>query len=108
MTSIIRGTTPTIIFEFSAMDGSDVTTGYMTIRKENDPVTTTPLLQLPRSSAVASDNQLKFTLTQEQTLAFPSGANIVVLLDWKTSGGVRGRSKRAVFFVEDPGYNEAM
>lgn len=84
---IIRGTTPTLIFTFSEIEPSDISVCYMLIKQRGQTI-----IEKTLSDGVVDENGLSFTLTQTDTLALSTTNSAQVLLDWKTAGGVRGRS----------------
>lgn len=84
---IIRGTTPTLIFTFSEIEPSDISVCYLLIKQYGQTV-----IEKTLADGVVSEDGLSFTLTQSDTLALSTTYSAQVLLDWKTSGGVRGRS----------------
>lgn len=75
---IVRGTTPTIRFNFTNIDSSDIYVAYMTIAQNNSVV-----LEKDISQATLGDGFIEFSLTQEDTL----------LLDEKVIASVQLRCK---------------
>lgn len=75
---IVRGTTPTIRFNFTNIDSSDIYVAYMTIAQNNSVV-----LEKDISQATLGDGFIEFSLTQEDTL----------LLDEKIIASVQLRCK---------------
>lgn len=84
---IIRGTTPTLIFKFSEIAPSDISACYLLIKQCGHTV-----VQKELTDSEITSRGLEFTLTQADTLALSGREKAQVVLDWKTTGGVRGRS----------------
>lgn len=103
MAEIIRGTTPTLKFNFRTVNPAEIDTAYLVIKQLGQEK-----LRLSLSDATASANALSWTLTQEQTLHLAIGRDVVAVCDWKLQNGVRGRSEEAVFDVGEPGVKEVI
>lgn len=84
--SIIRGTTPTIIYKFHTVSPSDISTAYLTASDGREI-----LLEKTLSEAVVGEDSLSWTLTQQETLELP--AYIKMMCNWKKADGTRGASK---------------
>lgn len=96
--AIIRGTTPTIEIKFTSTAPSTLTQAVLTVgtlTKELD-------------TAEISGMSLKWTLTQEETLALTSGEILCIICTWLTRDGIRGQSKTATSAVADTPVNEVM
>lgn len=85
---IIRGTTPTLIFTFSEIEATDINQCYMMIKQRGQTIVEKTFAD----SVILEDGGLSFTLAQADTLSLCANESAKVMLDWKTTGGVRGRS----------------
>lgn len=103
MDAIIRGTTPTIKFDFKTIDPADIETAYLVVKQLGDI-----RIKLPIDSATASTASVSWTLSQEQTLGLTPGKNITIVCDWRLQNGLRGRSEEAVYRADNPGVNEVI
>lgn len=100
--TIIRGTTPTIQFTFSQISTADLAVAYMVIKQGGAVV-----LEKSLADATVTEAGLFFALSQEDTLALAKKDGQIVL-DWKTTNGMRGRAKIYEFTTGDPGKNEVI
>lgn len=100
--AIIRGTTPTIVFTFNEVQVSDITTAYLVV-KQND----VPIIKKSIETATVGED-IRWTLTQVETLALKRKINANIYCDWKLRDGTRGRSKKQEEAVEDSGVNEVI
>lgn len=100
--AIIRGTTPTIIFTFNEVSVSDITKAYLVIKQGDVSV-----IQKDISSATVGTD-IRWTLTQEETLSLKRKPNAVIYCDWKLRDGTRGRSKTQTESVTDSGVDEVI
>lgn len=98
---IIRGTTPTIIFTFNEIDAADISVCYLLVKQNGQTV-----IEKTLADAVLSDS-LSFTLTQTDTLSLKL-QTAQICLDWKTTGGVRGRSRVYDCAVKEAGVNDVI
>ena len=103
MAEIIRGTTPTLKFNFREVNPAQIETAYLVLKQLG-----AERLKLSLSDATMTEKALIWTLTQEQTLHLAIGRDVVVVCDWKLQNGVRGRSEEAVFDVGEPGVKEVI
>ena len=85
MAKIIRGTTPTITYNFSTVNVANITTAYMTI-KTNCGV----IIKKSLTDATVGEKSLSWTLSQEDTIAVAGDAALMV--NWKLNDGTRGAS----------------
>lgn len=97
---IIRGTTPTLIFTFSEIEPEDISICYMLIKQRGQTI-----IEKTLSDGEISNGGLSFTLTQADTLSLSLASSAKVLLDWKTTGGVRGRSNIYDCAIREAGVN---
>lgn len=88
---IIRGTTPTIKYEFNDIEVTDITSAYLTIKADED-------IEKDLTTATVGDNYLSWTLTQAETLAF--GDKISCMINWLLSDGTRGASDKETILIE--------
>lgn len=100
MTSIIRGTTPTLKYVFNTVNVSDITVAYLTIKIDNDP---THNIEKTLSDAEVGQDYILWSLTQAETLTFKN--DISVMINWKLADGTRGASKKTIFII-DSNYKE--
>lgn len=100
---MIQWTTPTIKFMFSTIDPQDIVSAYLSIYQELLLV-----IEKPLEDADIGEDYLAWTLTQTESSKLAPGIEARVYCDWKTSGGVRGRSEIAKDQVEESGHNEVM
>lgn len=100
--AIIRYTTPTLKFTFSAIDVSDITVAYLVI-KQNERT----IIERGLDSAVVDESSLSWTLSQEETGSL-SKANVNIYCDWKLRDGTRGRSKVKTEGVINSGKSEVI
>ena len=85
--NIVRGTTPTITVNFSDIDIADIIIAKLTIKQGNHVIITKNL-----SDAEIYDNNMAFTLSQNDTLSLELG-DIEIMLNWLTNANIRGVSK---------------
>lgn len=96
---IIRGTTPTIIYTFKEIKPSDISECYLLIKQNGNTV-----IERTLSDGEVSDTELRFTLSQADTLSLAMD-KAQIILDWKTQQGIRGRSAIVSFSVKQEGKN---
>ena len=102
MSAIVRGTTPTIIYNFSTVDVANIASAELTI-KQNGVARISKELE----EATTGEGTLAWTLTQAETLSL-SRKRAEIYLDWLLSSGIRGAGKTIEVEVVDPGVNEVM
>lgn len=98
---IIKYTTPTIRITFPTIDTSLISEAYLSFK-----VGPTTLLAL--DSYTTEVGLISFTLTQEQTGAFPLGTEVTLVCDWKLNDGTRGRSKTLTCRIAPAGKSEVI
>lgn len=98
MSALISGTTPSVQFIFKNVDPADIAVAYLTVRVGDSVV-----IEKDITEASVQNNTLTWVLTQEETLRLNVGDTCRICCDWKTSSGVRGRSKMATMTVEESG-----
>ena len=87
MSSIIRGTTPTIKYTFETVRPSDIAVAYLTAKQNG-----ATKFEKSLSDATVGTNYIAWILTQEETLAL-SPVMASFMCNWKKSDGTRGASK---------------
>lgn len=97
---IIRGTTPTITFTFNDMDPYDITKAVLAIKQSDVTV-------IEKTDGMTKTaNTISWTLTQTETLSLSTSNNrALIVCDWLTTGGVRGRSVEQYVSVGEPAKN---
>lgn len=100
---IIRGTTPTMIFTFDTISVDDITVAYLLIKQSNNTV-----IEKTLENSTIFEGKLMFTFTQAETLSLAAGTPASVVLDWKTTAGIRGRSNIYRFDVKQAGVDEVI
>ena len=106
---IIRYTTPTIRFEFSDINVTDISVAYLTFRQGNQVVierdlSTAEVVHTEDGQTVTA-NYISWTLEQTETKNL-SKMTAIIYCDWKLSDGTRGRSHKLSTPVEDTGKQE--
>lgn len=104
MAQIIRGTTPTITFQYSDITVSDLDSAILTLKQSGNTV-----IQRDISTAVVDteNNILSWVLTQEETLSLSSQTTTIVC-DWLLTTGVRGRSQALTASIGQPAVDEVI
>ena len=103
MESIIKGTTPTIIFKYKSINVSEITKAFLVIKQS---VTTIVERDISSATVNTEDNQLEWILTQAETLDLKVGTTVFISCDWLLTSGTRGRSRMYRCEVEPSGKNE--
>lgn len=93
MATIIRGTTPTLQYNFNSVQVSNITVAYMTI-KQGDTI----VVEKDLAAAVAGAKSLSWTLTQAETLAIATG-QAEAMINWKLNDGTRGASSKNIVAI---------
>ena len=102
MTTIVIGTTPTIIYKFSIISPNDLIQAKMTIKGKN-----TILLSKFLSEATIGEDNISWKLSQAETLALGVGTR-TMMLNWLTADGTRGVSQKETINVTDNDIAEVM
>lgn len=100
---LIRGTTPTIIFSFDTIQAANISVAVLCVKQSKSTV-----IEKELSDGLVSEGKLLFTLSQEDTLKLNPSLVAKIILDWKTSAGVRGRSNIVEATVTNPGKEEVL
>lgn len=103
MATIIRGTTPTISFNYSKISVTDITTAILTVKQGGQI-----LIEKDLTTADIGESSISWTLSQSETLALKSKLAIVAVCDWVLTDGTRGRSKELNAETGEPGKNEVI
>lgn len=90
MAQIIRGTTPTITFNFKVVSVANISTAILTIKQYG-----TVLIEKTLAVATVGETSLSWTLSQTDCLSLTNG-NATIMLNWLTADGTRGASKENV------------
>lgn len=100
--AIIRGTTPTVIFTFDTVSVSNITAAYLVIKQGDDVVIKKDI------SAATVGEDIRWTLTQQETLSLKRKPNATIYCDWKLRDGTRGRSRTQTEPIMDSGVDEVI
>lgn len=100
---IIRGTTPSIIYKFDIVQPEHITVCYLLIKQKGQTV-----IEKTLNDAVVTSESITFTLTQQDTLQLITPFTAQIMIDWKTEGGVRGRSEIVEVGVKPSGKDEVI
>lgn len=87
MTQIIIGTTPTITYKFKIVSPAELEKAILTIKIAGQVI-----IEKTLADAVAEEDSLSWTLTQEETLSIGTRSG-KMMLNWLTHRGKRGASK---------------
>lgn len=102
METIVRGTTPTIVFTFSDIDIGDIESFYAVIRQCGSTLLT---IGIDDERVEMWDGNIYILLKQEDTLLLNPSLFGTIVLDWVLYDGMRGRSKECQFSVDNPAVN---
>ena len=100
--TIIKGTTPTIKFTFSTIDGTEINNAYLTIRQGD-----TEVVEKGIDTATRVTDYISWQLTQEESLKLSTG-KAKFMLNWLLNDGTRGASKEYDVKVTDNYVDETM
>ena len=98
--AIIRGTTPTIQFNFADIIVSNISDAVLVIKQNNLNV-----IEKQFSEATVGNANISWLLTQKETLTLGAKRKAYIMCDWKLVDGTRGRSIIKEIDVEDSGVN---
>ena len=93
MYTIIRGTTPTIVYTFDTVSVLDISVAYLTISNKCNVC-----IEKSISEAIIGDNSVSWVLTQEETLGMDADT-MTAMVNWKLIDGTRGVSPKVQFVV---------
>ena len=102
MTTIVIGTTPTIIYKFSIISPNDLIQAKMTIKGKN-----TILISKFLSEATIKEDSIEWKLSQAETLSLGVGTR-TMMLNWLTADGTRGVSPKETINVTNNDIAEVM
>lgn len=104
MAAIIRMTTPTLQYSFSAVSVSDLTDAILSIGMGR-----TVVIEKELADAVVDteNNTLSWRLSQEDTQAL-TGSSVSIQCNWLTAAGLRGASEQTNVIVLNNKHEEVM
>lgn len=102
MANVIRATTPTITYQFSVIDVTDISVAYLTITQGGKTIVEKDL-----TTATVGEDTLSWTFSQAETLAIRAG-QAFTMLNWRLADGTRGASKREALIIEDNDKDEVI
>lgn len=79
---IVRGTTPTVRINFSAVDTANIAVAYLTIKQNG-----MELISKDLSEATVEEGYLAWNLTQEETLSMSSRCDITIQCRYRLNDG---------------------
>jgi hypothetical protein len=100
MDELIRGTTPTYIFQDFGFEVSEITAGYFVITQAKKVI-----IEKDLSAATIADGAVRWTLTQAESLSLDASKPATVYMIWK-NGAVRGETERLTVEVRDTAKDE--
>lgn len=107
METIVKGTTPTIQWNFKKINVATIATAYMTVKKRGSAET-----ELTKDIASATidneSNEISWTLTQEDSLKLDVGKTYTIHCDWRIADGTRGAGKTIEVMIISSGKNEVI
>ena len=97
MDKIIQGTTPTIVYKFRVVPVSDISEAYLTVKQNGEL-----LFEKTLSEATVSAQQqtISWLLSQTETLTMDSNESVYFMLNWLTTGGIRGASEKTGVVID--------
>lgn len=93
---IIRGTTPTIGFNFKTVDGTQITVAYLTVKQNR-----TIMIERDITTATATESNITWDLTQAETLSLKPKDKVKIECRYKLSSGKAYRSRTFEDDVDD-------
>lgn len=103
MEQLARGTTPTIKWALESIDPSTITKAYLTAFQDTQVIFTKDL-----SQAEIGDDNIAWTLAQEDTFLLKEGSIAVFIGNILTNNSMRVRSPEGKYRVIRSGYDEVM
>lgn len=100
---LVRWTTPSIYFEPSAVEISDIEEIILVISQGGDAVITKT-----KDDALLTENQFMWTLSQEETGLLSNKQQAYLKIDYLTDGGVRYAVRQRSCIVSDSAVNEVI
>ena len=89
MIELIKGTTPTIQFVFSAINVAEIETAFLIVKQFNRNVIEK---SIDEADIDTESNSLEWELEQQDSLKLSARDEAVICCDWKLQDGTRGRS----------------
>lgn len=96
MADIIRGTTPTIIYNFATVDVSEIAVAYLTFKANGFVV-----IQKDLSAAEVGETSLTWDLSQAETLSFGANQHARMMINYRLADGTRGASAETEVVFRD-------
>lgn len=103
MSDIIRGTTPTIIYNFTTVDVTEIAVVYLTFKSNGSVIVRKDL-----SEATVGEASLTWLLTQEETLAFGPNQHATMMINYRLADGTRGASVKTDLTFRDNHISEVI
>lgn len=91
MVNVIRGTTPTITYNFQTVAVADIAVAFLTIKGCRE-CGGSVMIEKSLQDATAGNASLSWQLTQQETLAFEAGEKAKMMLNFRLADGTRGAS----------------
>lgn len=101
--TIVQYTTPTITFTFPTIDPATIAEAYLVIKYAGVNVLVKDLDQ-----AEVNEHDITWILSQEDTEKLIVNSTVRIYCDWVTENGLRGRSKRADYVIDETGLSEVL
>lgn len=102
MDELIRGTTPSYRFVDFGFDPAQITAATFLVKQAKAVI-----IEKSLADAAVSEDAVRWTLTQEETLKLDAKLPAVIYCIWK-NGTMRGESDRLTVEVRDTDKNEVM
>lgn len=96
MADIIRGTTPTIIYNFATVDVSEISVAYLSFKTNGSVIVRKDL-----SAATVGQKSLTWELSQAETLSFGANQHARMMINYKLADGTRGASAETEVVFRD-------
>ena len=103
MNTLVRGTTPLIIYTFETVSPSDLSSAYLILKQNGEEK-----IRKSLENCTLGNMTLTWTLTQEETLSLVAGASCLICLDWVKEDGTRGVGKTTQVSVSSSAINEVI
>ena len=93
---IIRGTTPTIGFNFKTIDGTEIAVAYLTVSQDRSV-----MIERDITTATATEANITWDLTQAETLSLKPKVKAKIQCRYKLNSGKAYRSRTFEDDVDD-------
>ena len=100
---VVQYTTPTFHIKFKTIDPADIAEAYLVFKLAGSTI-----LMKDITYADVLTDALEWTLSQEDCGKFPVNTMVRVYCDWITQGGLRGRSARRDYVIDETGVAEVI